>query len=117
MLSAWTPWTTLAAKRAWKPRRLNRLIRSAEQADLVRVRRNGDVAVQLTAAGLAEARQVIRNHRLWEMYLITYADIAPSHVDRSADRIEHILDAETILELERRLSAEPPRIPPSPHVT
>jgi Mn-dependent DtxR family transcriptional regulator len=58
---------------------------------------------------------VLRNHRLWEMYLIKYADIAPSHVDRDADEIEHVLSGELIRELELALEQEP-RIPPSPHL-
>ncbi|NOX58681.1 MAG: iron ABC transporter, partial [Planctomycetes bacterium] len=42
------------------------------------------------------------------------ADIAPSHVDRDADEIEHILSEELIAELEAELHADG-RIPPSPH--
>jgi manganese/zinc/iron transport system permease protein len=105
----------LLAKRSWTPWQLRRLVASAERADLLR--RAPDGRVHLTAAGLTEARQIIRNHRLWEMYLITYADVAPGHVDRSADRIEHVLDADIILELENRLAEqyEQPRVPPSPH--
>ena len=33
------------------------------------------------------AQRVVRNHRLWETYLITHADIAPLHVDRNANWI------------------------------
>jgi hypothetical protein len=32
-----------------------------------------------------------RNHALWEQYLISYADVAPSHVDWSVDQVEHVL--------------------------
>ena len=72
----------------------------------------------MTAQGLAEAQRVIRNHRLWELYLITFADIAPSHVDRDADLIEHVLDADIIQQLEAKLSAKVLDVtpPPSPHV-
>jgi manganese/zinc/iron transport system permease protein len=35
--------------------------------------------------------QVHRNHALWEQYLMSYADIAPSHVDWSVDQVEHVL--------------------------
>jgi hypothetical protein len=39
-------------------------------------------------------------------------------VDRSADRIEHVLDAELIFELENRLAEQHPQVqvPPSPHL-
>lgn len=54
-------------------------------------------------AGLERGRQVARNHRLWEQYLIAYADIAPGHVDWTVDQVEHILDRDMIQELERLL--------------
>jgi len=119
LLAREIPWSRLLAKRSWKPGRLRRLIASAERSGLVRRAPAAvDGTVHLTAAGLAEARQIIRNHRLWETYLIAYADVAPSHVDRSADRIEHVLDAEIIMELENRLAGTSPQahVPPSPHV-
>ncbi len=104
------------AKRSWTPWQLKSLVRSAQRAELLR--REPDGRLRFTAGGLTEARQIIRNHRLWEMYLITHADVAPGLVDRSADRIEHVLDPDIILELENRLSEqyEQLRVPPSPHV-
>ena len=61
------------------------------------------------------AVRVVRNHRLWELYLIHFADIAPSHVDRDADDIEHVLDAEMLAMLEARIGSEFPETPRSPH--
>jgi manganese/zinc/iron transport system permease protein len=71
----------------------------------------------LTDSGHELAQRLVRNHRLWELYLITYADIAPSHVDRDADRVEHILSDELITELEALLAEEYPssRCPQCPH--
>lgn len=60
---------------------------------------------RLTPDGVDRARRAVRNHRLWELYLITFADVAPSRVDRAADRIEHILEADVIRQLEARLAA------------
>ena len=76
---------------------------------------SNDSRVQLTEAGRDVAARVVRNHRLWEMYLITHADIAPSHVDRDADEIEHILAPEMILRLEQLLENDE-SMPPSPHL-
>jgi manganese/zinc/iron transport system permease protein len=56
------------------------------------------------------------------MYLIRHADIAPSHVDRDADTVEHILGEDMVRELEDALedrreerraapSGKPPRSP------
>ena len=67
----------------------------------------------MTDIGSAEASRVVRNHRLWEMYLITYADIAPSHVDRDADMIEHVLGRNLVAKLESLLDAT--KLPQSPH--
>jgi manganese/zinc/iron transport system permease protein len=46
-----------------------------------------------------------RNHALWEQYLVSYADIAPSHVDWSVDQVEHVLSDELVAELEAALAA------------
>jgi len=101
--------------RSWTPRRLERLLRRAEGEELlVRVR---DGAFRLTQHGGDAARRVVRNHRLWEMYLIEHADIAPSHVDRDADDIEHLLGSDLVRELEQLQSQKYPHftVPPSPH--
>jgi manganese/zinc/iron transport system permease protein len=58
---------------------------------------------RLTTSGAREAAVTTRNHRLWELYLIEYADIAPAHVHRHADAIEHVLDRSIVAELERLL--------------
>ena len=78
---------------------------------------SGNSGVALTDHGLREAERVVRNHRLWETYLIHYADIAPSHVDRDADEIEHILGHGMIVHLEQILSekVKSDPMPPSPH--
>ena len=47
------------------------------------------------------------------MYLITYADIAPTHVDRDADMIEHVLGRGLVAKLEMLLDAT--SLPKSPH--
>ncbi len=69
-----------------------------------------DKAARLTDRGEREGARVTRNHRLWEQYLITYADVAPSHVDFSADYAEHALSPELTRELEAAL-AERGRLP------
>jgi manganese/zinc/iron transport system permease protein len=96
------PWTAgdLLAHRRWTRERLDRLIRRAWRDGLVVSRPDGH---RLTAAGRAEALQVVRAHRLWELYLIEQASIAPDHVDRDADEIEHILPPEVIERFEERL--------------
>lgn len=59
----------------------------------------------LTQSGLKRGRRVRRNHMLWEQYLVTQADIAPSHVDWSVDLVEHVLDEKLIRKLENEIRA------------
>ncbi len=102
----------LVAKRSWSRYGLSKLLRrAARQGWLVS-------GYRFSESGLVEATQMARNHRLWELYLIRYADIAPSHVDRDADTIEHVLGKQMVVELERALAdtavVEP--VPRSPHL-
>ena len=64
---------------------------------------------------MVEATAIVRNHRLWEQYLLRYAHLAVSHVDRAADRIEHVLEPELIRRLEEDLEEIGSQEIPSPH--
>lgn len=111
------PWPALLARRSWSERLLKRTARRAQAAGLV----GGldEVGLSLTQEGIHEAERVTRAHRLWELYLIEHADIAPSHVDRDADSVEHILGSRLASQLEQslspalRLAGRP--VPASPH--
>lgn len=105
----------LLAHRSWSRSRLSSLIDQCEREGLIRI--DSEAGWRLTTSGLLSARRAVRNHRLWEMYLISQADIAPSHVDRDADSIEHVLEPELIEELERLVAERDlaSAIPPSPH--
>ncbi len=92
--------TRLARRRAWGP-----WLRTFVP---IHVKRRGlgqwvDASFIPSEAGLRRGRQVARNHRLWEQYLIAHADIAPSHIDWTVDRVEHVLDQSMIDELEALL--------------
>lgn len=60
--------------------------------------------VYLTPAGRRRAAEIVRNHRLWELYLTNSANIASDHVHDDAEKIEHVLGEEVVRELERRLN-------------
>jgi manganese/zinc/iron transport system permease protein len=109
------PVSELLALRSWSPYRLMRQIERCRRAGLLV--RNDDVSLSLTAAGLAEAQRLVHEHRLWELYLITHADVAPGRVDQSADAIEHVLEPELIARLEKLLQQVPglQGVAPSPH--
>jgi manganese/zinc/iron transport system permease protein len=107
----------LLRMRSWTPPQLQRILRRAAKEGLLEWTENN--GIQPTALGEGEAQRVTRNHRLWECYLIEYAEVAPSQVDRDADSVEHVLGEKLTRELERRLpeylqSGALP-VPRSPH--
>jgi manganese/zinc/iron transport system permease protein len=93
----------LLLRRAWSAAHLRRILQREQRAGSVR-RVNGGYS--LTEAGRRDAARIVRTHRLWEHFLTTQADIAPSHVDRAADDIEHVLSDELVRELETELRAQ-----------
>jgi manganese/zinc/iron transport system permease protein len=104
----------LQRRRAWSSAQLARLINLVHREGLLT--RQADGSLRLTERGIQTATRVVRNHRLWEAYLITHADIATSQVDWGADEIEHVLDGEIVRQLERLLpEAGRPEMPASPH--
>jgi manganese/zinc/iron transport system permease protein len=111
----WTlePWK---AERSWSARRLAATVRRCRRAGWVR--EMDGARWTLTQSGVLEGRRLVREHRLWEVYLITHADVAPSRVDHEADRIEHVLEPELIAELEASwlaATAEREWVPRNPH--
>jgi len=74
----------------------------------------GEAGLRLTEAGVERGARVSRNHRLWEQYLISHADVAPSHVDWSVDQVEHVLSGELIDELETSLAERGVEVPGAP---
>ncbi len=79
-------------------KRLRMLVRDG----LASLARAGDV-VYLTPDGLQHASRVVRNHRLWELYLTNEADYDADHVHADAEKVEHILNEEQVMQLERYL--------------
>jgi len=102
--------------RAWQPGELEAAVHQAIQRDALRVG-NSPERLHLSGQGARDALRVVRNHRLWELFLIEYAETAPGRVDRDADTIEHVLEPEILHELESLLEDETSRkrIPLSPH--
>lgn len=59
--------------------------------------------VSLSPNGWMRACEIVRNHRLWELYLTNEANYAADHVHDDAERVEHILGEKTVRALERSL--------------
>ncbi len=110
------PFSQVVNMRSWSANRLKRQMARSIKEGVVRA--DNDL-VSLTATGVTEAARLVHEHRLWELYLITHAEIAPSRVDRDADAIEHVLEPEMIAQLEHLLESQPPRtaggVVSSPH--
>lgn len=104
------PRAALLEARAWRRATLNRLVRQAARKGFVAATPEG---IQLTPAGLERAAALTRRHRLWELFLTEGAIVAPGHVDRDADAVEHFLSPEIVRALEDRLAREG-RLPANP---
>jgi len=112
------PFRQVRGRRTWSDRQLRRYLRQAYDDSLINAVTRDD-AIVLTEAGLEAAAKVTRNHRLWELYLIEYADVATSRVDRDADAVEHVLGEKLVALLEAKLiklqTAQGLDVPASPH--
>ena len=97
------PLAELCRANDWSEARLRQLLRLGFAERLV-IWNNSHNAVHLTAGGKLEARRVTRNHRLWETYLLQYADVAPQHIHHNADQIEHVIEPNIVNELEELLA-------------
>ncbi len=53
--------------------------------------------------GLLEAEQVVRKHRLWELYLTRRLELPSDHVHRDAEAMEHALSDQAVAELDEAL--------------
>jgi manganese/zinc/iron transport system permease protein len=100
--SKWVTAAELAELRRRTPEETKRDIAALERRglgefDAVKSR------VRLTERGFERASKIVRNHRLWELYLTNAANIAPDHVHADAEIIEHILGEEIVRELEKAL--------------
>lgn len=93
----------LSDLRGWSGPFRSLVLASLRQQGLIG--RVDDGGITVSRAGLDRGARVARNHALWEQYLVTYADVAPSHVDWSVDQVEHVLSDQLVRDLERKLAA------------
>ncbi len=60
--------------------------------------------LHFTPAGLQKACAIVRNHRLWELYLTNIMQYGADHVHEDAEKIEHVLGEDMVRQLERQLA-------------
>lgn len=63
------------------------------------LRRTDQHAYCLTPEGAAWAAQIVRLHRLWEVYLVDYLGVGAERVHHSAEEMEHIITPELAAKL------------------
>lgn len=73
------------------------VLAEAAAGGLVRLEGTG---VRLTRPGLERAARVVRNHRLWELYLARRLELPADHLHRDAEQMEHALDDEMLDQLD-----------------
>jgi ABC-type Mn2+/Zn2+ transport system permease subunit/Mn-dependent DtxR family transcriptional regulator len=93
----------LAERRRETEEEVHAQARALAQHELATLPGEAD-ALFLTPAGWQTACAIVRNHRLWELYLTHTAQIAADHVHEDAEKIEHVLGEDVVRELERRLN-------------
>ncbi len=96
------PVQAVLERRAWQSWQMQGLLWWAARRGLLE---RSDGAVRLTLQGVRRAAQVVRAHRLWELFLIHGVNIAPDHVHRDADSVEHLLPPELVEHLAAELSS------------
>lgn len=90
----------LVAKREFPMEQLTRGLRKLVRNNLVHLKEG---AYSLSSEGMLRAKQVVRNHRLWELYLTTYVGMRPDHVHEDAEAMEHLITPEIERELVKKL--------------
>ncbi|MGE5221838.1 MAG: metal-dependent transcriptional regulator [Omnitrophica WOR_2 bacterium] len=83
------PLSELAGRMEILPVSVNEMVRKLQDAGLVEY--TPYKGVDFTPEGQYRALQVLRHHRLWEVFLVECLKISPEEADPMADRMEHIL--------------------------
>jgi manganese/zinc/iron transport system permease protein len=91
----------IAAYRHETPTYVRKLWRLAARRGWVDPRSHDPIL--LTDEGLQEAKRIVRNHRLWELFLTQEAHLASDHVHADAEYIEHVLPKDVLAKLEAML--------------
>lgn len=95
--------TTVASHLNLSAAKIRNLARKMAHGQLITIQNDN---LSLTPTGAQQAKQIVKTHRLWEYYLVHRAALAPDHVHRDADEMEHILPLEVLDRLEEILKKE-----------
>jgi manganese/zinc/iron transport system permease protein len=104
---AFVPFHRVTGVRGQGASELRRHARPLARADRVAIASD---EIRLTPPGVEDGRQLVRKHRLWEVYLARRLELPPDHLHRDAEAMEHVLTEEAVNDFEERLgypSADP----------
>ena len=89
----------------WRRETLEEIQARAVEVSRVGLATLGEEGTMLhfTPEGLRRAKAIVRNHRLWELYLTNVMQYGSDHVHEDAEKIEHVLGEDLVRQLERRL--------------
>ena len=90
----------IARRSIHSPEALRKWLNKMQKLGLVQL--NND-EVCLTENGSLRANQLIRAHRLWEVYLVEELGLNPDQIHEEAEKFEHSLSTEDIDEMDQRL--------------
>lgn len=93
--------TTLAESLATTPASVTDMIRKLKNKGFITyIKYKG---VWLTPEGKAEALQIIRRHRLWELFLVKVLDFSWEEVHEAADQLEHVRNVKLVNKIDEHL--------------
>ncbi len=98
-------WLSILRRKKIPEKKLWKELKALERSGLVTV--TGDRArpdIFFTPEGKRHAMEIVRNHRLWELYLTHSANFPADHVHDDAEKIEHLLGEEMVRRLEKLLN-------------
>ncbi|MFT6792236.1 MAG: ABC-type Mn2+/Zn2+ transport system permease subunit [Rubritalea sp.] len=93
----------IATQRSETIEEVSKSARTLQKAKLIKISHDKK-NLTFTATGWRRACEIVRNHRLWELYLTRAADFAVDHVHDGAEEIEHVLGEDIIRKIESELN-------------
>lgn len=99
----WVGLERLAEHGGWQAGQLEAEIRLTERDELLERRAN---RLRFTQRGYEHAADLVRAHRLWELYMVGDWNRTPDRVHQDADKLEHLLTPDMVAKLEAMLEAQ-----------
>ena len=92
-------------KKGWRRRQLPAVINRLQKKGYVD-RNSQEAGTLLTNSGLKRSTEIIRAHRLWELFLTEHAETAGNFADLDSESLDERLPRELIDELESKLKSD-----------